>query len=139
MNYKNLILIITFLTIGITIGQNQGEENINPRYLYGNYSKAWEINKTEPNGRIIMTKRLEYTREYQDLVTIFHYNGGLKTGYPINSEKHDGQTTPKLGTWKIDPNNRTLTTDPALGVFGKRFLILELNPDRLILMKLDKD
>ncbi|MCF7560229.1 hypothetical protein L3X39_06220 [Sabulilitoribacter multivorans] len=109
------------------------------RYLYGNDSEVWEVDKIEPNGRIILAKRLEYNSEYKELVTIFYWNGGLKTGYPKNSEKNDGETTPKIGTWKIDHSNRTLTTTPALGDFGKKFLILELNPDRLILMKLNKE
>lgn len=137
MNYKNLILILTFLTFGLVSGQNHDAENINVRYLYGNDSEVWEVDKIEPNGRIILTKRLEYNSEYKELVTIFYYNGGLKTGYPKNSEKNDGETTPKIGTWKIDQSNRTLTTNPSLGDFGNKFLILELNPDRLTLMKLN--
>ncbi|MBP1840780.1 hypothetical protein [Formosa algae] len=139
MNYKNLILILTILTFGLVSGQNQSAENINVRYLYGNDSEVWEVNKIEPNDRIILTKRLENKSEYKELVTIFYNNGGLKTGYPKNSEKHDGKTTPKIGTWKIDQSNRTLTTTISLGDFGNKFLILELNTDRLILMKLNKE
>ena len=139
MNYKNLILILTFLTFGLVSGQNQNAENINVRYLYGNDSEVWEVNKIEPNDRIILTKRLEYNSEYKELVTIFYWNGGLKAGYPKNSEKNDGETTPKIGTWKIDQSNRTLSTTISLGDFGNKFLILELNPNRLILMKLNKE
>ncbi|MCG2420549.1 hypothetical protein K8089_16120 [Aequorivita sp. F47161] len=139
MNNKNLILILTFFTFGLVSGQNQNAENINVRYLYGNDSEVWEVDKIEPNGRIILTKRLEYNSEYKEFVTIFYWNGGLKTGYPKNSDKSDGETTPKIGTWKIDQSNRTLTTTNSLGDFGNKFLILELNPDRLILMKLNKE
>jgi hypothetical protein len=139
MNYKNLILILTFLTFRLVSGQNENAENINVRYLYGNDSEVWEVNKIEPNDRIILTKRLEYNSEYKELVTIFYWNGGLKAGYPKNSEKSDGETTPKIGTWKIDQSNRTLSTTISLGDFGNKFLILELNPNRLILMKLNKE
>ncbi|SFZ95256.1 hypothetical protein SAMN05428642_1203 [Flaviramulus basaltis] len=139
MNYKNLILILTFLTFGLVSGQNQNAENINVRYLYGNDSEVWEVNKIEPNDRIILTKRLEYNSEYKELVTIFYWNGGLKVGYPKNSEKNDGETTPKIGMWKIDQSNRTLSTTISLGDFGNKFLILELNPNRLILIKLNKE
>ncbi|TNJ43597.1 hypothetical protein KFZ70_00455 [Tamlana fucoidanivorans] len=109
------------------------------RYLYGNDSEVWEVNKIEPNDRIILTKRLEYNSEYKELVTIFYWNGGLKAGYPKNSEKNEEETTPKIGTWKIDQSNRTLSTTISLGDFGNKFLILELNPNRLILMKLNKE
>ncbi|AXP81608.1 hypothetical protein CJ739_2535 [Mariniflexile rhizosphaerae] len=139
MNYKNLILIITFSTFGIVIGQNQNGEKINPSYLYGNYSEVWELNKTEFDDRIILTKRLEHNGEYKGLVTMFHYHGGLKTGYSLNSKKNDGKTNPLFGTWKINQSNRTLTTTVSLGDFGKIFHILELSPDRLVLMKLNTE
>ena len=139
MTTKNLILFLTFLTYGFVLGQNLSEENINVKYLYGNDSEVWEVNKIEPNGRIIFSKRLKYNSEYKELVTIFYYNGGLKTGYPKNSEKNNGNTTPKIGFWKIDQNNRTLITSTSLGDFGNKFLVLELNPDRLTLMKLKKE
>jgi len=136
MNNRILTLIITLLTFGIVIGQNSNNDKINPSYLYGNDSEVWELNKIEPNDKIILTKRLEYKVEYKGLVTIFYYNGGLKVGHSINSEKNNGRTNPKLGMWKIDKNNRTLTTTISLGDFGKYFRILELSSNRLALMKL---
>ena len=139
MNCKNSILIIAFLTFGFAIGQNQKVEKLNVEYLLGNDSEVWELNKTEPNEKIILTKRLEYNADYKGLVTIFYNNGGVKIGYSKNSDKNDGVAIPELGSWKIDQSNRTLSLTISLGDFGKTFLILELSPDRLILMNLNPE